>query len=199
MNQDTRTIPAAIGAAFAGGFYAGQINVDGQLYALIMAGTEGELSGRWNAGTEAVPGAGSINNGAANTVAMAVAGSRLAQRVLGLNIGGFNDWYLPAKDELEMLYRAFKPATGENYEGYGANASSVPPGAEYTEESPAQTTVAALLQDERDALVPNWYWSSTQREALSDYAWGQDFLYGDQGDFHKSFAGRARAVRRLAI
>lgn len=45
----------------------------------------------------------------------------------------------------------------------------------------------------------NWYWSSTQYADHSGYAWVQDFSYGDQGTYHKSYKNRARAVRRILI
>ncbi|WP_213662827.1 DUF1566 domain-containing protein [Stutzerimonas stutzeri] len=40
-----------------------------------------------------------------------------------------------------------------------------------------------------------WYWSSTQYSP--DTAWIQDFDDGDQGDDHKDYEHRARAVRRV--
>jgi hypothetical protein len=164
-----------------------------------MAGAAGELSGRWNASDVDVPGAHSLTDGMANTEAMAAAGSKLAQRVLALNIDGFTDWYIPSKDELELCYRNAKPSSRRNWEDEGSNANSVPVGAPYTAESPVQTTVAELQEDEPDALIPAWYWSSTQHASNSDFAWSQDFSDGGQGGDHKSFAGRARAVRRLPI
>jgi hypothetical protein len=45
----------------------------------------------------------------------------------------------------------------------------------------------------------DWYWSSTQHASHSDYAWHQHFGNGYQDNDGKSFEGRARAVRRLAI
>jgi hypothetical protein len=199
MNQDTCTIPAAVGALFEGGYYAGQILVDGKPYALIMAGAAGELSGRWNASNDSVAGATSRADGLTNTAAMAAAGSKLAQRVQALEIGGVSGWYIPARDELEILYRAFKPSTTSNWTGEGENPSSIPAGARYTCELPAQTTVEVLREDEADALIPAWYWSSTQHEAYPDHAWIQYFVDGFQYSSHLSYAGRVRAVRRLPL
>ena len=199
MNQDSRSTQIAIGATFAGGYYVGQIKCGDQAYALIMAGAAGEISGRWNASDSDVNGATSLTNGMANTEAMAAAGSKLAQRVRALNIEGFTDWYIPAKDELELCYRNAKPSTARNWNGEGRNASSVPVGEPYTEDSPVQTTMTALQEDEPDALIPAWYWSSTQHASDSDLAWVQYFNNGYQYDLRKSFAGRARAVRRLPI
>jgi hypothetical protein len=45
----------------------------------------------------------------------------------------------------------------------------------------------------------DWYWSSTQYAGLPFNAWFQIFDDGFQYGFIKSYAGRARAVRRLVI
>jgi len=42
-----------------------------------------------------------------------------------------------------------------------------------------------------------WYWSCEQ--AGPSYAWYQLFISGTQGDYGRSYEGRARAVRRLPI
>jgi hypothetical protein len=134
-----------------------------------MAGAAGELSGRWNgANNDRVTGAESFVDGMKNTAAMALSGSKLARRAMDLSLAGYEDWYIPSKDELELLYRNFKPSATRNWSGSGDNDSSVPVGAEYTRELPAQTTTAALIEDEADALVPAWYWSSTQYAAHPD-------------------------------
>jgi hypothetical protein len=44
-----------------------------------------------------------------------------------------------------------------------------------------------------------WYWSCEQHAGDSDYAWLQDFDYGDQINSLKGNTRRARAVRRLFI
>jgi hypothetical protein len=199
MNQITNNIPAAIGAAFEGGYFVGIIKDGEQQFALVMAGAAGALDGRWNNSLERVADAESTTDGPANTRAMAAAGSKLAERALALEINGHKDWYIPAKDELELAYRNTKPTTDDNWSGQGQNANSVPPGEGYSDDNPAQTAVQALQVDEPDALVPGFYWSSTQHRTDSDYAWGQYFDDGGQDDTHKSYAGRVRVFRRLPI
>jgi hypothetical protein len=44
-----------------------------------------------------------------------------------------------------------------------------------------------------------WYWSGTQSESYSDYAWGQNFGNGTQSNHHEGDEFRARAVRRLSF
>ena len=45
----------------------------------------------------------------------------------------------------------------------------------------------------------DWYWTSTQSEALDSNAFVQDFAYGGQGHYHKSLEHRAFLVRRIPI
>ncbi|WP_082616424.1 DUF1566 domain-containing protein [Massilia sp. Root418] len=190
----------AIGAQVGGGTFAGVINVAGESFALIVAPKAGELTAAWHAQRACVSGAESLCDGLANTRAMAEAGSVLAAEALALVIDGFNDWYIPSRDELELVYRHLKPTTEENY-AYddGKNASSVPPGEEYTADFPVMTGVLAFQHGAPDALTPTWYWSSTQYAPNPDYAWFQNFIDGYQVINHKSAEGRARAVRRLPI
>lgn len=193
-------IPTVIGTVCEGGFYAGLFQIDGQQYALIVAPKmEGETSGKWGEYGQDVPGARSYNDGRANTLAMAEAGSALAQWALGLNIGGYADWYIPSRDELEILYRNLKPTDTENYCSFrdGDNASSLPAGYPYTEESPAQTAVEAFQAGQAEAFEPRWHWASTQ--SSPSYAWTQNFNDGGQDCDRKYDELRARAVRKILI
>ncbi|BAK75782.1 hypothetical protein NH8B_0950 [Pseudogulbenkiania sp. NH8B] len=193
----TPTIP---GTPFAGGFYVGRFQIDGQQYALIVSPkTAGTLTGKWGEFGQDVPGARSYNDGRANTLAMAEAGSELAQQALALNINGLDDWYIPSRDELELCYRYLKPTAGENYCSFrdGDNASSLPVGYPYTEDTPAQTPAEAFRDGGAEAFNPRWYWASTQFSP--DYAWGQTFDDGYQNVDHKDYQCRARAVRRELV
>ena len=192
--------PGAIGAAFGGGFFAGLIKVDGKAFALVVSPKLfGEFKGRWIASDESVPGAEDYADGLANTNAMAAAGSELAKTVRGSVIEGFDDWYIPARDELELIYRNLKPTDYENSASFrdGENPSSMPMGRHYTEERPAQTGVAEFREGGVQALDSVWHWSSTQ--AGPSNAWSQGFSGGYQLYYHRSYEGRARAVRRLPI
>ncbi|WP_317205450.1 DUF1566 domain-containing protein, partial [Janthinobacterium sp.] len=129
------------------------------------------------------------------------AGSMLAAAALALTIEGFADWYIPSRDELELVYRHFKPADEENYaDGLdGVNASSTPAGAAYTEAAPGQTDVETFKAGGADAMDDYWHWSSTQSAPDPSHAWFQGFDGGYQFYDFTSYAGRARAVRRLII
>jgi hypothetical protein len=190
------------GAPFAGGFFAGIMNINGQLCALIASPKAGgELRGAWNDSADSVAGALSYCDGRANTAAMAEAGSNLAKQVLALEIDGFADWYLPAQDELELLYRHFKPTAYHNslYARSGVNASASPATHAYTADSPSQTSIESFKDGQVNAFDEDWYWSSTQHAGLPDYAWVQYFDNGNQYCSRKSDQYRARAVRRLVI
>ena len=193
--------PTIIGTPFEGGFYAGLFRVGEQLFALIVAPKAGgefaEVA--WHQGSAVVEGATSCFDGMANTAALAEAGSTLAQRVRALDLNGFTDWYLPSRDELELLYRHLKPTKHENWASFrdGDNASSVPAGYPYTKAAPAQTIAEAFREGGPEAFEPAWHWASTQYDAHG--AWYQTFANGCQINDDKAYEGRARAVRRFLI
>lgn len=200
MNAINRTALPAIGTPFEGGFFAGLFALNGETYGLIVSPrAEGELEEtRWGKYSQDVS-ARSYNDGMANTQAMAMAGSDLGRWMLALDISGFADWYLPSRDELELLYRNLKPTERRNYCSFrdGDNPSSLPAGYPYTEESPARTTCAAFAGDGEQALSPRWYWSSTQ--SSPGLAWVQGFDDGYQHGVPKGYEHRARAVRRFKV
>jgi hypothetical protein len=191
----------AIGAPYGGGYFTGIIVVEGKRYALITAGAEGELRGAWHPEAPRLEGALSRCDGKDNTLDMEESDSPLANQAAALTIGGFTDWYIPSRDELEMMYRAFKPTDQRNYaDGEdGLNPNSDPVGLAYAKEFPLQTTVENFRAGGADALSPAWYWSSTQHASNPSLAWGQYFGDGIQGFIRKSNEVRARAVRRLPI
>ena len=98
----------AIGAAFEGGFFAGTIShtADGvATHALIVApaasGYNGQGALQWKTTDTTTAGTNSTFDGYANTAAMETAGLAnhpAANYCRGLTIGGFTDWYLPARD-----------------------------------------------------------------------------------------------------
>lgn len=198
-------VPNIPGTPFGGGYYAGRIRVGTQDYALVIAPKSlgGEAPGqlRWKTSNTTTTGTSSVNDGWANTQAMAIAGLAnhpAAQFCRSLTIGGYNDWYLPARDELEILYRNFKPTTDSNNTGSGANSSSVPPTSNYTSGNPAQTSIALFKEGGAEAFIAgNHYWSSTGYNSSTSYL--QYFSDGQQGNNGKALAGWVRAVRRVPI
>lgn len=198
-----KQLPALIGAAFEGGFSFGPVMVDNRPHLIIVAPkAEGEhKAAPWNKKLARVEGALSYNDSFANTVALAEAGSPIAKWAREQRIGGFDDWAIPARDVLELIYRYGKPHADENatYFRSGENPSSVPVGYPYTEALPAQTAIEAFRAGGAEAMEEAGYWSSTQYEAYNDYAWAQLFSNGVQDGCRKGDGFRVRLVRTIAI
>ena len=142
-----------------------------------------------------------------------------------LNIGGRTDWYIPARDELELCWRNLKPVTNNNYvtadrptgEGFnyanngsygdtantgGLNINSAPTGAAYTAAVPAQTAATAFHTSGTEAYEfgSAYYWSSSDYNAST--AWNQLWHSsnpGFQSNFNKANTFRLRAVRRSVV
>ena len=200
MSATAKALPvtpiSAIGQPYGGGFVTGVTVENGQRYLNITAGAAYEFKGAWGARGVLIEGAGSFTDSRSNTESMAAAGSELAQKVLALEIGGFTDWAIPARDVQELQYRNLKPTAEENYcwNRDGDNANSLPVGQLYTEEFPAQTPIAVFQDDGEEAFSGSWYWSSTQRSAYDAF----DMYFGDgsQDTSGKVNELRVRPVRR---
>lgn len=204
MNDITTQLPLpTIGTPMEGGFFAGAINIDGQRFGLVRApkalGQHDDTP--WNDKWDRVAGAQSFCDGLANTEAMATAGSDIAKWARMQDIAGHNDWYIPAQDELEILYRNLKPTTDKNtlYGRSGVNTSALPPTYPYAEDAPAQTPLALFQEDGEEAFNPVWYWSSTQHAGDGGCAWCQGFAFGGQGGNHKGSQSRVVLVRRFPL
>jgi hypothetical protein len=202
--------PPAIGEAFGGGFYAGQIGVSGVPTHYLVVGplstTQSQLA--WKNANTATPGADSDINGPQNTADMVADGSSTvypcAHFCKNLTIGGFTDWYMPAKNELEVCYYNLKPSTDNNQTGSGINPNAIPPRASnYTTSNPAQTSATAFQtggaqQFNSTAGGDDSYWTSTEFSATN--ARNQRFANGYQlSGTGKTFAYKVRALRRIAV
>jgi hypothetical protein len=200
----------AIGEAYEGGFFAGYISHTADsvaTHALIVAPAATGASGtgytittnlQWKTTNTTTAGTASSFDGAANSANMNNASHPAAQFCEGLSIGGYTDWYLPARYELEIAYYNLKPTTGSNNDSYGINAYSVPArGSNYTAGTPAQTTVTAFQTGNSEAFVAGFHRSSTEDSSAS--AWDQSFTDGGQLAFDKDSTFRVRAFRKLAL
>ena len=142
-----------------------------------------------------------------------------------LKINGFTDWYIPARDELELCWRGLKPVTNNNYvtanrptgasfdyanngsygdtaATHGTNNNSSPTGAAYTASVPGQTAATAFRTGGAEAYEfgSAYYWSSSDYNASN--AWLQRWYSsypGVQNSYGKTGTGRVRAVRRSVI
>jgi hypothetical protein len=200
----------AIGDAFEGGFFAGLISHTANsvaTHALIVAPGATGASGtgytittmlQWKTSNTTTAGTTSSFDGAANTANMSGGAHPAADFCTGLSIGGYSDWYLPARYELDIAYENLKPTTTSNNTSWGINPYSVPERTvNRTAGAPAQTSVAAFQSGGAEAFVDANHWSSTENSSTD--AWELYFTIGDQDTSHKTFFRRVRAFRKLAL
>lgn len=193
----------AIGAAFGGGFFAGQISTAGTGvadYNLVIAPkSSGENSSKqWKTSNTSTAGTSSVIDGPTNSSNMNNASHPAAQFCEGLTIGTFSDWYMPAQNELEVCYFNLKPTTTTNNLSSGINANAVPARAStYTAGTPAQTAATDFQTGNTEAFAASGYWSSTEHSATD--AWAQSFNDGLQFNASKNNSPYVRAVRRIAV
>lgn len=149
---------------------------------------------KWNNSYDRVADAVSFHDGQANTIAMAKAGSKIAAFALERGL------YIPARDELDVVFRAFKPGTDDNWRyRSGDNPSSVPPGYPHEPQNPAQCPIAEYQTGGTEAIPENWVWSSTQIAGSAAYAWCQDVRHGTQIISHKNSEFEVVLVRSVII
>ena len=217
----------AIGDPFMGGYYAGIIDtVDGNIiagdssqtglrYALIMSPESLESAPLTykNANTAAPVASRTRWNGliaSASMVGATYPAANYANELAYPNDGA-SPWYLPAMDELELLYRNFKPGNADNvvaaryasdFPGaaatQGENISSSPQSSGYTTSVPAQSTLALFQTGGAEALDRLYYFSSTENSSIK--VWEQTTT-ASAGSFiaNKTDARYVRPVRRLLL
>lgn len=195
-------IPLAIGDAYQGGFYAGQIGVGGVATHNLVIGPVASAensSKQFKTSNTTTAGTSSVIDGPTNSSNMNNASHPAAQFCEGLTIGGFSDWYMPALNELEVCYYNLKPSTTNNNTSSGINANAVPARASnYTTGTPAQTSATNFRTTGAEDFALDYYWCSTEYSAT--YGQPQEFSNGNQNDFtYKTYSRRVRAVRRVAV
>jgi hypothetical protein len=214
----------APGTAMSGGYFAGQIRVfageDGgglptvdTIYNLIVAPVDtGQHGGSIPSGiqykttlTGDLPAATFQNkvyglpaNDAGND-----ADHPMFQWARSLNIGGFSDWYIPAVNELEILYYYLKPTTELNSTN-AVNPNAYPLHAYYPLD-PGQTTSALFKTGGAQAFIDYAFYQTSTEYSGTDYTfWLQRFDSGTQAILYKAsiiyFTTPyvARAIRRVA-
>jgi len=218
--------PSFIGTATEGGFYAGNIvsDEDNQTYAIIVSDGDGDTdrtgagSKEWRTSQTGLTEAQTLADGKSvmdhivnnETLSDFPAFEWIQTTLNDANYNGYSDWYLPARDELELIYRHFKPTTEDNNDGtrdssgfggdgatYGTNNSSDPNGSGYTTSDPSQTSITNFQDGGADYLTDSDYWSSTEYDASN--SWRQVFDNGTQFNYFKDNTSRVRAVRRIAV
>ena len=198
--------PTVIGQAYGGGYYAGQIGVSSVATHYLIVGPVASAqttSIKWKNANTATVGADSVIDGPQNTADIVADGSSTVYPAghfcNDLVIGGFSDWYMPAKNELEVCYYNLKPTTSSNNTASGINANAVPARASnYTTGTPAQTSATDFRNTGAEDFIAGYYWSSTELSAV--YASVQSLDIGYQGPSTKtSSAYSVRAIRRIPV
>jgi hypothetical protein len=167
---------AELGNPLGGGFFGGEMSIEGERFALIVApkaeGEKMELEYKLkDRGT--ADGTDSDDDGLANSERINDSNHPAAQFCRQLRIGGFDDWYLPSRDELAMLCRNLGPTR--------------------------KSTPELFKSGNAEAFEDEWYWSSTEYAPYSGYAWVVGFYGGNQYGGNESNNYGFRAVRRLKI
>ncbi len=204
-----------IGTFASGGFYTGKVTIGANKYYILLGPSTTQNYLKWST-VNSIVYSTSLVDGLSNTNMLNSATYPAAQYCRSLAVGGYTDWYLPARDELEICYRNLKPGTGQNLTttrptttqapnggggNHGLNANSFPTGAAYTTTSPAQTTVVGMQTGQTNALIVSpvaEYWSSTDTQGAYG-AWVTDVGHGSQGAVNRTSSKRTVAVRRVLV
>ena len=101
--------PTEIGEMFQGGQYIGNVVVGDDTYGIIAGLSAGQAPSKlqWKTDNTATAGTDSLVDGWANTLAMIAAGELAhpaARYCRNYDGGGFDDWYLPARNELNLMW-----------------------------------------------------------------------------------------------
>ncbi len=202
---------------------------------IISPKASGETNSKqWkNVNTAGPTGTHTLVEGWRATTAMTAAGDAtvypLAHWARGLNIGGYTDWYVPSRDEFEVMWGNLKPGGGvnnlaarpavvRNYQNLGAyadsttangaNRNSDPNRAAYTSGVPAITALTPWISGGSEAFqfgvsAGAGYFTSTEHSDSSVvFVEANSANVGQQTIANKATAGSstyARAIRRSMI
>ena len=200
----TSNLPA-IGSAYGGGYFAGQISTAGNGiadYNLVCSPVASGFTSAQYRTSNLSGDPTSVINGPTNSAAMNDANHPAAQFCEGLTIGGFSDWYLPAVNELQVVYENLKPTAGLNNTGSGINPNSVParttPYATYV---PTITSATNFQQPSgAEAFSTSAiYWQSNANATFTTKTDYFSFTNGYGYRVDKTNTLLVRALRRVAV
>jgi len=146
-DKTTTSTGLAIGQSYQGGkiayiFMTGDPGFDANVkHGIIAAPSDQSTGTTWNSGTESYQGSNGTALGTGNTNTNTIVGSLgtgnyAAKLCYDLVLGGYSDWFLPSKDELNKLYLNQTAIGGFTTDGYWSS----------TEEHVDATTNLAYVQ-----------------------------------------------------
>ena len=200
-------IPTRLGQVVEGCMFVGVNRIQNCAYAVLVSpsNTETSLPVKFTIPRAQRP--HSDIDGVANTQLMQYSNYPAAVYCLSLTVNGNSDFYLPAKNELDLCYRALKPTPKRNlvYNRYyvyddnlltsGGNSSSIPPTGAYTAYFPSRT----ILVNTQFKFEPDWYQTSTEFSCDTCSLLIHDFTDGDHDWNLQTSAFRVRAVRKQLL
>ena len=164
---------APIGSSYQGGIIFYQ---DGNGGGLIAAPTDQSTGAEWGCYGTGIAGADGVIVGTGNQNTLDIeagcpnAGTA-ADICANLTLGGYSDWFLPSRDELNLMWTNLADSDGD-----GNNLGSSDP-------------------NNLGGFASTFYWSSTEYD--TDDAFGSDFSNGNAYTYlaNKNYTGSVRAVR----
>lgn len=144
--------PTNIGQFFEGGYYAGDIGINGTTYGIFVANKATEVIGQLTADTSNYN-ANSRTDSVYDTAQLAMSSSGVAKTLQSLSLNGYDDWVLPAIEVLKVVLQNLNPA--------GVN------------------TPAIFKAGGSQAFAANQYWSSTEYVNVVTTSGGGDPIYGN--------------------
>jgi hypothetical protein len=169
-------IDSLYGKSYQGGliFYLDTLDVHPLFEGLVAASSDQSLYAEWGCPSESVPGADgtAIGTGNQNTIDIdlyCTDPGLAADTCANLILNGYDDWFLPSQDELNLMWENLADSDGDN------------------------NNLGLSDPNNLGGFLTGGYWSSSEIDAVE--AWRQSFLEGNLVPQPKANAYIVRAIR----